>query len=251
MQLHQSSWPEIEQYLKTSTGIIVPIGSTEQHGPNGLLGTDAICPEFIARLAGDESGILIGPTFNVGSAQHHLGFPGTITLRPSTMIAAMNDWTSSLMRHGFERIYWFNGHGGNIAPASAAFSEIYSEFSFGRAGSNQKPVRLFLRNWWELGGVGEWMRVAHAAATFDVPVAPHWHADIHVHLVAAVPNALTVEYFSLDEDIYNFEALVANPLRVADGRILLDDAPGIGVILDEEAVERHRIGAAVASGARP
>ena len=96
MQLHQSSWPEIEAYLKRSNGIIVPIGSTEQHGPNGLLGTDAICPEVIAKHAGDDSGILIGPTFNVGSAQHHLGFSGTITLRPSTMIAAMIDWTSSL-----------------------------------------------------------------------------------------------------------------------------------------------------------
>ena len=84
MQLHQSSWPEIDAYLKKSNGIIVPIGSTEQHGPNGLLGTDAICPEVIAKNAGDDSGILIGPTFNVGSAQHHLGFSGTITLRPST-----------------------------------------------------------------------------------------------------------------------------------------------------------------------
>ena len=158
MQLHQSSWPEIEEYLKSSTGIIVPIGSTEQHGPNGLLGTDAICPEFIAKLAGDESGILVGPTFNVGSAQHHLGFPGTITLRPSTMIAAMSDWAASLTRHGFDRIYWFNGHGGNIAPANAAFSEIYAEYSFGRANANQRPVRLFLRNWWELPGVGDLCR---------------------------------------------------------------------------------------------
>jgi creatinine amidohydrolase len=158
MQLHQSAWPEIEEYLKKSTGLIVPIGSTEQHGPNGLLGTDALCPEIIAKAAGDESGILIAPTFNVGNAQHHLGFPGTITLRPSTMIAAMYDWASSLTRHGFDRIYWFNGHGGNIAPVNAAFSEIYSEFSFGRAGSNKRPIRLFLRNWWELPGVGDLCR---------------------------------------------------------------------------------------------
>jgi creatinine amidohydrolase len=158
MQLHQSSWPEIESYLKRSTGIIVPIGSTEQHGPNGLLGTDAICPEVIAKHAGDASGILIGPTFNVGSAQHHLGFPGTITLRPSTMIAALHDWTQSLVRHGFDRIYWFNGHGGNIAPVSSAFSEIYADYSFGRAGSNARPLKLLLRNWWELPGVGDLCR---------------------------------------------------------------------------------------------
>src|SRR5437764_4714103 len=100
MQLHLSSWPEIGEYLKTSKAILIPIGSTEQHGPNGLLGTDALCPEIIAKRAGDEAGILIGPTFNVGQAQHHMAFSGTITLRPSTMIAAMMDWAQSLTRHG-------------------------------------------------------------------------------------------------------------------------------------------------------
>src|SRR5580693_5255269 len=83
MQLHLSTWPEIDRYLETSKAILIPIGSTEQHGPNGLLGTDALCPEIIGKRAGDEGGIVIGPTFNVGQAQHHMGFPGTITLRPS------------------------------------------------------------------------------------------------------------------------------------------------------------------------
>ena len=72
MQLHLSTWPEIEAYLARSKAILIPIGSTEQHGPNGLLGTDALCPEIIARRAGDEAGILVGPTFNVGQAQHHM-----------------------------------------------------------------------------------------------------------------------------------------------------------------------------------
>jgi len=188
MQLHQSAWPEIEAYLARSTGIIVPIGSTEQHGPNGLLGTDVICPEIIAKRAGDEAGILIGPTFNVGSAQHHLAFPGTITLRPSTMIATMHDWATSLMRHGFDRLYWFNGHGGNIAPINAAFSEIYSEFSFGRVGSARKPVKLFLRNWWELPGVAELCRElfpvgdgSHATAS-EVSITYYAYPEAQKHV---------------------------------------------------------------------
>ncbi|MFN8526649.1 MAG: mandelate racemase/muconate lactonizing enzyme family protein [Chloroflexota bacterium] len=93
-----------------------------------------------------------------------------------------------------------------------------------------------------LGGVSEWMRVAHAAATFDLPVAPHWHADVHAHLVAAVPNALTVEYFSLDEDIYNFERLLEERLTVKDGVIALPNRPGVGLVIDRAAVTKFRVG---------
>src|SRR5258708_26004873 len=99
MQLHLSSWPEVEAYLAKSKAILIPIGSTEQHGPNGLLGTDALCPEIIARRAGDEAGILIRPTFNVGPAQHHMAFARTIPLRPSTMISALVAISPSLTRH--------------------------------------------------------------------------------------------------------------------------------------------------------
>ena len=157
MQLHLSTWPEIEAYLAASKAILIPIGSTEQHGPNGLVGTDALCAEIIARRAGDEAGILIGPTFNVGQAQHHMAFPGTITLRPTTMIAAMTDWANSLRRHGFERIYWLNGHGGNIATINAAFAEIHHATSFDQTGQT-KALRCSLRNWWELAGVSDLIR---------------------------------------------------------------------------------------------
>lgn len=189
MQLHLSTWPEIEAYLANSKAILIPIGSTEQHGPNGLLGTDALCPEIIARRAGDEAGFLIGPTFNVGQAQHHMAFPGTITLRPSTMIASMLDWTQSLARHGFERIYWLNGHGGNIATITAAFSEIYHGVTFDNsgassgAGANRPPLRCQLRNWWELSGVMDLCR-----EIFPVGEGSH-----------ATPSEVSVTYFGYPE----------------------------------------------------
>jgi creatinine amidohydrolase len=152
MLLHLSTWAEIEARLASDRTIVIPIGSNEQHGPTGLLGTDWLCPEIIAHQAHKEGAdILVGPTFNIGMAQHHLGFPGTISLRPSTFIAAIGDWTRSLALHGFERIYFLNGHGGNVASIEAAFSEIYAEASFAKRAAG---FAMKLRNWWDLPGVG-------------------------------------------------------------------------------------------------
>jgi creatinine amidohydrolase len=143
MLLQRSTWPEIEAYLKRSTGIVLPIGSTEQHGPTGLIGTDAICPETIAAGMA-EDGILVGPTLSIGMAQHHLGFPGSITLRPSTLMALVRDVVHSLAVHGFTHFYFLNGHGGNIATVSAAFAEIWAEASLEKKSSG---LRMKMGNW--------------------------------------------------------------------------------------------------------
>lgn len=145
MRLKLCTWPDVEAYLKKSKGIIVPIGSCEQHGPTGLIGTDAICPEEIAWVVGDQSEILVAPTLSYGMAQHHLGFPGSITFRPTTLIAVVKDVVHSLARHGFERIYFLNGHGGNIPIVHSAFQEIYAERSLLPSGGND--VRCRLANW--------------------------------------------------------------------------------------------------------
>ena len=152
MLLHLQTWQEVEAYLATSKAVIVPIGSTEQHGPNGLIGTDAICAEVIAKGVGEAADALVGPTINVGNAQHHLAFPGTITLKPSTLIAVINDYVASLARHGFERFFFINGHGGNIATMGAAFQEIYAGASL-KPGGNAPSLRCKLKNWWETPGV--------------------------------------------------------------------------------------------------
>jgi creatinine amidohydrolase len=145
MRLQRCTSSDVASYLKRSTGIIVPIGSTEQHGPNGLLGTDALCAEAIALHAGEALDTLVAPTLSIGNAQHHLGFPGGLSLRPSTMIALIRDVVESLAHHGLRHFYFLNGHGGNIAPVEAAFSEVYAAVTYGRL----RPVRCALRNCWE------------------------------------------------------------------------------------------------------
>ncbi|WP_101926417.1 creatininase family protein [Luteimonas sp. 4-12] len=145
MRLQLSTWPEIETYLGHSSGIIVPIGSTEQHGPNGLIGTDAICPEVVANAVGERFEVLVAPTLSIGMAQHHLGFPGSLTLRPTTLIAVIRDVVQSLARHGFRHVYFFNGHGGNVATMQAAFADLYADASL--AGTASTPS-LKIANWY-------------------------------------------------------------------------------------------------------
>ncbi|WP_010629919.1 creatininase family protein [Halomonas sp. KM-1] len=145
MRLQHATWQEVEAYLARETGIIVPIGSTEQHGPNGLVGTDAICPETVAWEVGERHGVLVAPTQNLGMAQHHLAFPGTISLRPSTLIAVLRDTVLSLSRHGFTHVFFLNGHGGNIATMSAAFAEVYAERSLHQAPGSE--LHLTTNNW--------------------------------------------------------------------------------------------------------
>lgn len=199
MQLQLSSWPEIEDYLTRSRGVVIPIGSTEQHGPTGLIGTDAICPEVIARRAADEAGFLVAPTFNVGIAQHHLGFPGTLTLRPSTMIAAIHDWVSSLARHGFERIYFFNGHGGNVSTINAAFAEIYADRSLSGDASNRGPIKCKLANWWDYKPVMDFCRSRYGAS----------------HGSHATPSEVAVTWFAYPQAIKQAEM---NPAIAPTGR---------------------------------
>jgi len=153
VQLHLCTWAEVEAYLKNSKGIIMPIGSTEQHGPNGLIGTDAICAEVIARGVGEATGALVGPTISVGMAVHHMEFPGSMTLRPSTLIAVIRDYVMSLAEQGFERFFFINGHGGNIASVRAAFYEVYAE-ARAQKGANAPDLRCALSNWWENDAIG-------------------------------------------------------------------------------------------------
>ena len=147
MLLECCTWQEVEAYLEGAKGILLPVGSTEQHGPNGLIGTDAICAEVVARGVGEATGAMVAPTLNFGMAQHHMAFRGTMTLRPQTLLAVLVDLLHSLAQHGFERCLVINGHGGNMATIMAAFSELHAAASLS-AVSHGGRLRCRMRNWW-------------------------------------------------------------------------------------------------------
>ncbi len=219
MLLAMSTWAETDAFLQRSQTIVIPIGSNEQHGPTGLLGTDWMCAEIIAHHAAAEGSedVLVAPTFAVGMAQHHLGFAGTLSLRPSTMIATIKDWTLSLAAHGFTRIYFLNGHGGNTATVEAAFAEIYAEASFA---GRSRGFALKLRSWWELPGV---MRLC--ARLF-----PEGHGG------HATPSEIAVTQFAYPQAVktgtYSPRIAASGPIREAkdfrarhpDGRMGSDPA---------------------------
>ena len=152
IRLQLRSWPEVETYLERCRGVIVPLGSTEQHGPTGAIGTDALTAEAVALEVGRRTGVLVTPAQNFGMAEHHLGFAGTVSLQPATLLAVLHDVVLSLARHGFERIFVINGHGGNIATARAAFAQAH-----GTAAARGLPVadrlRCQLANWFTAGAV--------------------------------------------------------------------------------------------------
>jgi creatinine amidohydrolase len=174
MQLSQMSWTLVETYLKSKKTIIVPIGSTEQHGPTGLIGTDYTTAEQIAYAVGEKTNTLVSPPLCFGMAYHHMAFPGTMTLKPSTMILVLMDLMESLYTHGFQNIFFINGHGGNINPTTTAFCEFKTV---------DREVNLFLENWWRLKEVQDYEQIHFGkengfhATCGEVAVTMHLHPN--------------------------------------------------------------------------
>ena len=150
IRLQLRSWPEVEEYLSHCKGVIVPLGSTEQHGPTGAIGTDALTAEAVALEVGRRSGVLVTPAQAFGMAEHHLGFAGTVSLQPATLLAVVHDLVLSLAGHGFERIFVINGHGGNIATTKAAFAQAYASAA-SRGLPQAGRLRCRLANWFMAG----------------------------------------------------------------------------------------------------
>ena len=139
MLLEELSFTEVEEYLQENDTLLVPVGSVEQHSEYGLIGTDFIAAEGVARAVAQKMNLLVAPTVNYGVSPHHMDFKGSATLSPATFISVVVDLTLSFLKHGFQRIFFINGHGGNAAPLTVAMQEVKMQ---GAAG------QLAFFSWW-------------------------------------------------------------------------------------------------------
>lgn len=137
MRLEDLNWMDVEKYLQHEDRLILVTGATEQHGYLSLL-TDIKIPLALADSASQATGVLVAPPLNFGASPYFLAYPGTLSLRVSTLIAAVEDIVRAAYGHGFRRMLIVNGHGGN----SAARNHLHEV-------NNDLPdLKLSWYDWW-------------------------------------------------------------------------------------------------------
>jgi len=116
MLLAGSLTEEVADYLKHRSTVLIPVGSLEQHWKAAPLACDTIIPVRLCAAAGMKEGIAVTPAVTFGMSENHMGFPGTVSLRPSTLSGLVEDIVVSLYSHGFRNFVFLSGHGGNRGP---------------------------------------------------------------------------------------------------------------------------------------
>lgn len=130
--LPEMTWPEVAALRERTEIVLVGVGSCEGHGHHMPLATDTILGEdSVRRIAArlEQDGVLAvpGPTIPFGISPDYMSFPGTITLRPSTLLEVLREVCASLARHGFRKIVLVLTHDGNLGVMQAAAQELTAD----------------------------------------------------------------------------------------------------------------------------
>jgi len=145
MKWHELSSPAL-QSCDRELPVIVPLGSCEQHGAHlpvfvDTLQVNALAEGINARLG---QRVLILPTLWLGASHHHMDFCGTVSLPPKLYAEVIQETTRCLLSHGFHRIFFLNGHGGNLVPASQALTDLIA------TDDRADAAEIALASWWTL-----------------------------------------------------------------------------------------------------
>jgi creatinine amidohydrolase len=172
MRLEDLNWMDVEKYLQHEDRLMLVAGAAEQHGYLSLL-TDIKIPLALADAASGSTGVLVAPPLNFGISPYFLAYPGTLSLRVGTLIAAMEDIVRSAYGHGFRRMLVINGHGGN-SPARNHLHQV----------NNDLPdLRLNWYDWWSSHSV-EAVAIQHNLK----PAHANWLEAFAFTIVGELPN---------------------------------------------------------------
>jgi creatinine amidohydrolase len=130
--LFEMTWAEVSDALKKTDIVIVPVGSTEQHGPHLPLGSDSIQATDMSRMVVEKLGregvtVVAAPTIPFGVSYHHMKFPGTISISSSLLSALIKEICKSLHAHGFRRFVLLLAHGGNFQTLKLVAQDLVLE----------------------------------------------------------------------------------------------------------------------------
>jgi len=148
VNLHDMSWPEVEEALKKPNAVLIPTGSVEQHGPHLPLSVDSRCATYIAEQAAlkvtveHQIAVLVAPALHYTDVVTFKSFPGTIGVSIDTETRVIGDISRSLIEQGFKNIVFVNGHMDNVAPIQSALRQLSAEYP---------DAGLYAVNWWNLG----------------------------------------------------------------------------------------------------
>lgn len=147
MQLYEQKWSDIAP-LSRDVPVVIPIAALEQHGRHMPVFTDSLLlGEVIRRTSEQLAGrCLFAPLMWLGNSEHHLDFPGTMTANPRLYLDLLRDMAENFLFHGFKRIVFVNGHGGNIVPSQQAVFELRQKYR------SRNDLLLLTTTYWTLGG---------------------------------------------------------------------------------------------------
>ena len=132
--------PEVEAFLREHQTVIVPTGSTEQHGPHGPLLTDVLIPTEVARRVAPRIGAVVAPPINYALSYPHVGFTGVVHIRIPTFMALIEDLCASLASIGFRRIVFLNGHYDNTYAIAYACANAADRLPAGTRGPSRSTT---------------------------------------------------------------------------------------------------------------
>ena len=137
MRVHDMNWMQVEEYLRSDDRVVLPLGSTEQHGHLSL-GVDVILSERVSAEAAEPLGVPVMPSLPYGLTPYFAAYPGSPSLRVGTYVAVVRDLLDTLYGQGFRRILIVNGHGGN-SPAAGLAPEFMAD---------RPDAQVVFHNWW-------------------------------------------------------------------------------------------------------